>query len=68
MEKTELFKQTKALAKQGYADAQSVLGFIYKKGDVIEKDFQEASKWFKKAADQGHSVAKKELLNREDWY
>jgi TPR repeat protein len=38
-----------ALAEKGHADSQSLLGFIYWKGQLVPKDFQSASKWFRKA-------------------
>ena len=45
-------------AEQGYPDAQFELGLMYKHGAGVPKDNKEAMKWFKLAAEQGHSDAK----------
>ena len=43
----------KALAEQGYAIGQNNLGMMYAKGLGVEKDFNEALKWYRKSAEQG---------------
>ncbi|MGN1139251.1 MAG: tetratricopeptide repeat protein [Ruminococcus sp.] len=48
-------------AKNGDADAQFVLGFMYDKSVVGKCDDQEAIKWFRKAAEQGHAKAQYNL-------
>ena len=40
-------------AENGSAEAQNNLGQIYVQGKKVSQDFQEAVKWFQKAADQG---------------
>ncbi len=40
-------------AEQGFADAQSKLGFMYQKGKGVPQDYAEAMKWYRKAAKQG---------------
>lgn len=48
-------------ASQGDPDAQYILGILHMKGLGVRQDPMEAFKWFKKAADQGHTRAKKEM-------
>ncbi len=43
------------LAKQGDANAQNNLGFMYYKGHGVPQDYAEAVKWFRKAAEQGNA-------------
>ncbi len=43
------------------AVAQYRLGFNYYFGIGVERDYQEALKWFRKAAKQGHAGAQYEL-------
>nr|WP_289113933.1 tetratricopeptide repeat-containing serine protease family protein [uncultured Halomonas sp.] len=45
------------LAKQGDADAQLWLGSMYEYGWGVTKDLKEAVRWYRKAAEQGHSYA-----------
>ena len=42
-----------AAAEQGHAVAQHGLGFMYMEGECVEKNPEEAIKWFLKAAEQG---------------
>ena len=49
------------LAEQGNAAAQFNLGLMYEKGDGVEKDEQEAARWYYKAALQGHVGAQLNL-------
>ena len=48
-------------AKQGNVDAQYELGVMHSNGNFVEKDLEEAVKWFRKAADKGHKKAEEEL-------
>jgi len=49
-------------AEAGDPDAQYRLGQLYLGGGVsILQDFEEAAKWYRKAADQGHAEAAKSL-------
>ena len=50
------FEETKAKAEKGDAVAQSLLGFMYQYGEGVQKDFKEAVKWYRKAAEQGLSL------------
>ena len=51
------FLAVEAKAKQGDADAQYNLGNCYLNGEGVAKDYVEAVKWYRKAADQGDAVA-----------
>ncbi|MBC8001374.1 MAG: sel1 repeat family protein, partial [Opitutaceae bacterium] len=51
------FLAYKAQAENGEAKAQSNLGVCYAKGEGVEKDYREAVKWFRKAADQNFALA-----------
>ena len=55
------FLEYKAKAEKGDAKAQSNLGVCYMKGEGVEKDFKEAAKWFRKAADQDFALAQSNL-------
>ncbi len=44
-------------ALQGYASAQSNLGYCYQVGKGVEKDYSKALHWYKKSADQGNKTA-----------
>ncbi|MGH7767195.1 MAG: tetratricopeptide repeat protein, partial [Candidatus Binatia bacterium] len=54
---TEDFRQTLQLAKKGDAEAQHKLGLFYERGEQVPRNYVEAAKWFRKAADQEHSEA-----------
>ena len=54
----ELFR---SLAEQGYPEAQFQLGFLYRTGWGVPRDYGEAFKWFHRAADQGHTYAQTNL-------
>ena len=45
------------MAEQGDAMAQCMLGLCYAEGNGVEKDYQEALKWYRKAAEQGDAMA-----------
>ena len=47
----------KTIAEKGDRHAQYKLGLLY----LEEKNYKEAKNWFKKAAEQGHGMAKHEL-------
>src|SRR4051812_37630388 len=51
--------QTKAA--EGDVEAEFSLGFIYAQGNGVKKDYNEAIKWFKKAADAGDAAAQSDL-------
>lgn len=48
-------------AQSGDAQAQYELGMHYLKGDGIKKDAAKALGWYRKAAEQGHALAKQTL-------
>ena len=51
-------------AQQGYAIAQTILGFMYAEGEGVTRDDAEAVRWFRKAAEQGNAEARKVLRLR----
>ena len=53
----EALRQLRPLAESGNAKAQSSLGVLYQLGMGINRDLQEAIKWFKLAVDQGEGIA-----------
>jgi uncharacterized protein len=53
----DVFESTRALADQGYANAQTSLGFMYGNGEGVAENDTEAVKWFRLAADQGVALA-----------
>ena len=46
---------------QSDASAQYLIGYIYSKGRDVKKDGAEATKWLRKAAEQGHRKAQVHL-------
>jgi len=48
-------------AEKGDASAQNHLGVQYQYGEGVEQNFQEAFKWYKKAAEQGHEWAQNNI-------
>ena len=48
-------------AEQGDVRAQSILGLMYEKGSLVEKDRNLAVKWYRKAAEQGDASAQNSL-------
>ena len=46
---------TKVLAEQGDPQAQVLLGVMYDYGLGIPEDDEEALRWYRKSADQGHA-------------
>ncbi len=63
------FEQLLARAEEGDANAQLSLGEKYYDGQCVLKDYKEAMKWYRKAADQGDAMAQARLglmyVNRE---
>jgi len=50
-------EETRKLAEQGDAAAQTSLGLRYYNGEEVEQDYKQAMEWFRKAADQGEARA-----------
>lgn len=50
-----------SLAKAGFPSAQCTIGLKYRFGDGVEENLDEAIKWFKKSANQGHVDAQRNL-------
>ncbi len=50
-------REWRPLAKQGDAEAQFFLGFMYTLGDGVPQDYAKAMKWYRKAAEQGVAKA-----------
>ena len=44
-------------AKDGNAEAQYILGMMYRAGRGVPHDYKEARKWYLLAAEQGHPLA-----------
>ncbi len=61
--KTEVqkFQETLVKARAGYAGAQYNLSARYVLGKGVLRDFKEAVKWLRSAADQGHAKAQFKL-------
>jgi len=55
------FEETRRLAEQGHARAQSNLGFMYDNGDGVPENDAEAVRWYRLAAEQGHARAQSNL-------
>ncbi len=51
------YKEWKALAEQGDAEAQTNLGLMYDNGQGVTQDDKEAVKWYRLAAEQGDADA-----------
>ena len=49
------------LAKRGNAEAQNMLGYMYRYGQGVPQDFTQARKWYRLAADQGNARAQNNL-------
>jgi TPR repeat protein len=49
------------LAKGGNAEAQNMLGYMYRYGQGVPQDFEQARQWYRLAADQGHARAQNNL-------
>ena len=51
----------RALAEQGDAHSQVMLGFAYATGDGVDKDLRTAADWYRKAAEQGLALGQSAL-------
>jgi hypothetical protein len=49
------------LAEQGDAEAQNMLGYMYRFGEGLPQDFEQARQWYRRAADQGNATAQNNL-------
>ncbi|MFO7461812.1 MAG: tetratricopeptide repeat protein [Desulfatiglandales bacterium] len=49
------------LAEQGHAEAQNMLGYMYRFGEGVSQDFEQARQWYRRAADQGNATAQNNL-------
>lgn len=49
------------LAEQGNADAQNMLGYMYRFGEGVEPNYELARKWYRLAADKGNPTAQNNL-------
>ena len=54
-------REWQPLAEQGYADAQYNLGWMYDNGQGVPQNDKTAVKWYRLAAEQGHTLAQKKL-------
>lgn len=54
LKELELIKRFHTQAKQGDAEAQKKLGYMYYKGFGVKKDYKEALKWYRRSAKQNH--------------
>jgi len=61
-EPTDRLSEIRRLAEEGDADAQGSLGYAYRRGSGVPQDYDEAVKWFSKAAEQGDFDAREMLL------
>ncbi len=48
-------------ARQGFAPAQSALGFLYQQGTGVRRNLDAARDWYLKAADQGDAYGQRNL-------
>ncbi|MDQ6997238.1 MAG: hypothetical protein Q9M17_00820 [Mariprofundus sp.] len=55
-----------AAAQAENEQAQFVLGMMYAKGNGVQRDFQNASRWLKAASQQGHLAARYKLQRLEN--
>lgn len=51
----------RTLAEQGHAEAQNMLGYMYRFGEGVPQDFEQARQWYRRAADQGNATAQNNL-------
>ena len=58
---TTALQEWRPLAEQGYANAQSDLGYLYHLGAGVPQDYAEAAKWYLLAAKQGYAKAQGQL-------
>ena len=55
------FEEQLQLARQGNAQAQAYIGSLYELGKGVPRDYSEAVKWYRLAADQGYAPAQSSL-------
>ena len=53
------------LAEDGNDEAQYLIGLLYYRGDYVEKNIEEAIKWFKSAARKNNVEAANMLMETE---
>jgi len=51
----EIAQATHARAEQGDAEAQARLAYMYSHGQGVQRDYDEAARWYRKSADQGNA-------------
>lgn len=56
-DKQAVLERVRPLAEQGNANAQYNMGVLYDRGYGVERDYDKARKWYKKAAAQGYAKA-----------
>ena len=54
-------RECSPLAEQGQANAQYTLGWMYRKGQGVPQDDEQAVKWYRLSAEQGHAKAQSNL-------
>ena len=54
------------MCERGIAVAQFNLGGMYQDGEGVPQDDEEAAKWYRKAAEQGHATAKLRVDKMKD--
>ena len=54
-------QEWRPLAEQGMAEAQNMLGYMYRYGQGVGQDFEQARFWYRQAADQGHAKSQNNL-------
>ena len=54
-------EKNRALAQKGDCVAQNSLGRMYEKGHGVERSYEKAVEWYRKAADQGNAAAQNNL-------
>jgi hypothetical protein len=57
----EVVARIRGLAQQGDVEAQFMLGFLYRDGQGVTKNPEEATHWFRQAGDAGHGFAYEQL-------
>jgi septal ring-binding cell division protein DamX len=55
------YKAWNPLAELGYAKAEAALAWMYYTGNGVNRDTNQAIKWYKKAAQQGNAIAQNNL-------
>jgi len=55
------FSEWLPLAEQGNAEAQNMLGYMYRYGQGVTQDFELARQWYRRAADLGNAMAQNNL-------